>query len=114
MSKLWRRAAGWPEEGTFHSLRHYFATILIAPGWDATDIQKALRHSGLRITLETYVHWWLKKERRRNVVSTALRAVAQEATERQDQSLLCRRTVVADLVSAFPLVRLRRCGAEGI
>jgi integrase len=26
MWQRWRRAAGWPEEGTFHSLRHYFAT----------------------------------------------------------------------------------------
>ncbi|MFG3702023.1 hypothetical protein ACGF5C_29625 [Micromonospora sp. NPDC047620] len=24
----WREAAGWPKEGTFHSLRHFFATTL--------------------------------------------------------------------------------------
>lgn len=60
-SKLWsgwREAAGWPAEGTFHSLRHYYATALISAGADPTDVQKALRHSSLRITLETYVHWW--------------------------------------------------------
>jgi integrase len=74
MWQSWRGAAGWPEEGTFHSLRHYFATSLIAAGADPTDVQRALRHSNLRITLETYVHWWPKKQRRRNVVSTALRA----------------------------------------
>jgi integrase len=72
MWKQWRYAAGWPEEGTFHSLRHYYATALITAGADPTDVQKALRHSSLRITLETYVHWWPKKERRRNVVGTAL------------------------------------------
>ncbi|MFD6611407.1 tyrosine-type recombinase/integrase [Micromonospora chalcea] len=64
---------GWPDEGTFHSLRHYFATRLITSGADPTDVQNALRHSSLRITLETYVHWWPKKDRRRNIISGALR-----------------------------------------
>jgi integrase len=74
-SKLWRgwrEAAGWPDAGTFHSLRHYYATALISSGADPTDVQRALRHSSLRITLETYVHWWPKKQRRRNVVGTAI------------------------------------------
>ncbi|WP_279433226.1 tyrosine-type recombinase/integrase [Micromonospora sp. KC213] len=57
LSRGWRKAAGWPDEGTFHSLRHYFATRLITSGADPSDVQNALRHSSLRITLETYVHW---------------------------------------------------------
>ncbi|WP_231927208.1 hypothetical protein [Micromonospora zamorensis] len=36
-------------------------------------MQNALRHSSLRITLETYVHWWPKKDPRRNIISRALR-----------------------------------------
>ncbi|MFC7528013.1 tyrosine-type recombinase/integrase [Actinoplanes sp. GCM10030250] len=78
-SKLWagwRAAAGWPQEGTFHSLRHYFATELIAANVDPADVQNALRHFSLRITLETYVHWWPKRDRRRNIISSALRAAA--------------------------------------
>ena len=86
MWKQWRKAAGWPNEATFHSLRHYYATALITAGADPTDVQKALRHSSLRITLETYVHWWPKKQRRRNVVGTALRDAARRATNSQDQS----------------------------
>lgn len=82
MFQEWRRAAGWPEEATFHSLRHYFATALITAGADPTDVQRALRHSSLRITLETYVHWWPKKQRRRNVFGTALRHAA--ATQQAD------------------------------
>jgi integrase len=35
---------------------HYFATSLITAGADPTDVQRALRHASLRITLETYVH----------------------------------------------------------
>jgi integrase len=70
--RAWRRAAGWSEDGTFHSLRHYFATTLITQGVDPTDVQRALRHSSLRITLETYVHWWPKAERRRSVIGGVL------------------------------------------
>ncbi|WP_433350772.1 tyrosine-type recombinase/integrase [Micromonospora sp. CA-111912] len=35
-------------------MRHHFATRLITSGTDPTDVQNALRHSSLRITLETY------------------------------------------------------------
>ena len=71
--KDWRKSAGWPDEGTFHSLRHFFATMLISAHMDPTDVQNALRHSSLRITLETYVHWWPKVDRRSNVVGSAMR-----------------------------------------
>lgn len=73
MFKSWCAAAGWPKEATFHSLRHFFATMLIAAGADPTEVQRALRHKLLRTTLETYVHWWPRKQRMRNVVSDALR-----------------------------------------
>jgi integrase len=79
----WRKAAGWPEEGTFHSLRHHFATALITAGADPTEVQRALRHSSLRITLETYVHWWPKKQRRRNVVSSAISALRRDGPSGQ-------------------------------
>ena len=39
----------------------------------AGSVQSVLRHSSLRITLETYVHWWPRKQRRRNVVGNAIR-----------------------------------------
>ncbi|QSB14048.1 tyrosine-type recombinase/integrase [Natronosporangium hydrolyticum] len=81
----WRRQAGWPAEGTFHSLRHYFATMLITAGADPTDVQRALRHSSLRITLETYVHWWPRKQRRRNIIGSQLRPTTSPV-ETQDQS----------------------------
>jgi integrase len=67
----WWKAAGRPEDATFHSPRHYFATALITAGADPTDAQRALRHSSLRITLETWVHRWPKKQRRRNVFAMA-------------------------------------------
>ncbi|TDB74279.1 site-specific integrase [Micromonospora sp. KC723] len=69
----WREAAGWPKEGTFHSLRHFFATTLMSNGVEPQEVQKALRHANLRITLETYVHWLPKKDRPRGLVGNLLR-----------------------------------------
>jgi integrase len=74
----WRDAAGWPKEGTFHSLRHFFATTLMSNGAEPQDVQKALRHANLRITLETYVHWLPKKDRPRGVVGNILRKADQD------------------------------------
>jgi integrase len=51
----WRKAAGWPGDGTFHDLRHFFATTLLANGVDPAELQRALRHATLRRTLDTYV-----------------------------------------------------------
>ncbi|WP_242623930.1 tyrosine-type recombinase/integrase [Micromonospora kangleipakensis] len=50
----WRDAAGWPKEhGTFHALRHFFATTLITNHAEPQDVQRMLRHKTARITLET-------------------------------------------------------------
>jgi integrase len=81
----WREAAVWPAGGTFHSLRHYFATLLIASGADPVDVQKALRHAKLRTTLETYVHWWPKKNRRRNIIGSALQMARENDPEKANQ-----------------------------
>jgi integrase len=75
----WRRAAGWPEDSQhsgFHALRHYFATTLIRNHTDPKEVQRALRHSTLSITLETYVHFWPRRERRRGIVGETLKSAA--------------------------------------
>ena len=41
------------------------------------EVQRLLRHRTLRITLETYVHWWPKRERRRGVVGSVLQAAVR-------------------------------------
>lgn len=74
----WRRLAGWPEDRNhsgFHALRHYFATKLIKEHVDPKDVQRALRHGTLALTLETYVHFWPRAERRRGVVGEALKPI---------------------------------------
>lgn len=85
----WREAAGWPKEGTFHSLRHFFATTLMSNGVEPQEVQKALRHANLRITLETYVHWLPKKDRPRGLVGDLLRnsgSAGQSSYRAQDRS----------------------------
>jgi integrase len=69
----WRDQAGWPKEhGGFHALRHFFATTLISNNAEPKDVQRALRHKTLQITLETYVHWWPRRERRRGIIGQVL------------------------------------------
>ncbi|MEU3116789.1 tyrosine-type recombinase/integrase [Micromonospora chalcea] len=80
----WREAAGWPKEGTFHSLRHFFATTLMSNGVEPQEVQKALRHANLRITLETYVHWMPKKDRSRGLVGGLLRSA--DSTRRESRA----------------------------
>src|SRR4029453_16286448 len=69
----WRDQAGWPKEhGGFHALRHFFVTTLISNNAEPKDVQRALRHKTLQITLETYVHWWPRSERRRGVIGQVI------------------------------------------
>lgn len=67
---------GLPEGFRFHDLRHYFASLLIAQGLDVKVVQKSLRHSSAKTTLDTYGHMWPDKE------ESARAAVAQVLGER--------------------------------
>ena len=49
---------GLPEEFSFHDLRHYFASVLIAGGADVKTVQARMRHASARTTLDTYGHLW--------------------------------------------------------
>ncbi|MCU1568070.1 MAG: phage integrase family domain protein [Pseudarthrobacter sp.] len=65
-----------PEGFRFHDLRHYFASLLIAQGLDVKVVQKSLRHSSAKTTLDTYGHMWPDKE------ESARAAVSQVLLER--------------------------------
>jgi integrase len=74
----WRTAADWPaRHGTFHALRHFCATVLLANGVDPQHVQKTLRHGSLQFTLSTYVHWLPRSERPTDVVSGILRRAGE-------------------------------------
>ncbi|MDQ1130681.1 site-specific integrase [Microbacterium sp. SORGH_AS_0888] len=57
-----RKAVGLPEEVTLHTLRHTYASNLIAAGCDVVTVQRALGHSQPSITLNTYSHLWPSAE----------------------------------------------------
>jgi site-specific recombinase XerD len=66
--------ADWAEQNSgFHALRHFYATTLITNHADPKVVQRALRHATLQITLETHVHFWPRRERRRGGVGEVLR-----------------------------------------
>ncbi|MGB7161663.1 MAG: tyrosine-type recombinase/integrase, partial [Mycobacterium sp.] len=53
-----RTIEGLPEQFSFHDLRHYFASLLIASGDDIKTVQARMRHATARTTLDTYGHLW--------------------------------------------------------
>ena len=49
---------GLPDGFTFHDLRHYLASLLIASGADIKTVQARMRHASATTTLDTYGHLW--------------------------------------------------------
>lgn len=47
-----------PEGFSFHDLRHYLASLLIASGADIKTVQARMRHATARTTLDIYGHLW--------------------------------------------------------
>jgi integrase len=69
------RAAG-VDGVTLHSLRHYYASGLIADGCDVVTVQRALGHKSPSVTLNTYSHLWPTAEDRTRQASGRLAAEA--------------------------------------
>ena len=57
---MWRRAtiAAGAEGVVFHSLRHYYASLLIRHGESVKTVQDRLGHASAVETLDTYSHLW--------------------------------------------------------
>ena len=58
---MWHRAARrgrTPRWATFHDLRHFYASLLIARGCSVKAVQKRLGHQSAMETLDTYGHLW--------------------------------------------------------
>jgi hypothetical protein len=49
---------GLPDGFSFHDLRHYLASLLIASGADIKTVRARMRHASARTTLDTYGHLW--------------------------------------------------------
>ncbi len=65
--------AGLPEWATFHDLRHFYASLLIAKGCSVKVVQRRLGHLSAMETLDTYGHLWPdSEEETRNAVDLVL------------------------------------------
>ncbi|WP_407441551.1 tyrosine-type recombinase/integrase [Rhodococcus sp. (in: high G+C Gram-positive bacteria)] len=53
-----RVGARLPGEFSFHDLRHYLASLLIASGADIKTVQARMRHASAKTTLDVYGHLW--------------------------------------------------------
>jgi integrase len=56
------KAAGAPAGTRMHSLRHYYASLLIRHGESVKVVQARLGHASARETLDTYSHLWPDSE----------------------------------------------------
>ncbi|MFC6090835.1 tyrosine-type recombinase/integrase [Saccharothrix lopnurensis] len=68
-------AAGLPTKTYgLHSLRHFFATVLIHAGAHVKNVQLALGHAKASVTLDTYLGYWPDEdvERSRSLIDAAL------------------------------------------
>jgi integrase len=75
-SAIWRPAAreiGLPSRMAFHTLRHYYASLLIRHGESVKTVQVRLGHATAAETLDTYSHLWPDSEdRTREAVDSVL------------------------------------------
>jgi integrase len=58
MRDVREKVPGLPDGFSFHDLRHYLASLLIASGADIKTVQARMRHASARTTLDTYGHLW--------------------------------------------------------
>lgn len=82
--EVWHRAAepaGLPLGATFHDLRHFYASLLIAHGCSVKSVQHRLGHQSAMETLDTYSHLWPDSDgETREAVDGALAGLTRSAT----------------------------------
>jgi integrase len=64
---------------TFHALRHFYASGLIASGCDVVTVQRAMGHASATTTLGTYSHLWPTAEDRTRTAAADLMTSATVA-----------------------------------
>jgi integrase len=76
ITEEWKRTSLRAKVAGFtpHSLRHFYASGLIASGADVVTVQRAMGHSSATITLNTYSHLWPTAEDRTRSAAADLMA----------------------------------------
>ncbi len=87
---VWRKAAdkaGFPKGTGVHSLRHYYASLLIHAGRSVKEVQAAMGHATPMITLNVYTGLWPEDAgSTRAIVDAALRIVPAKCPDLGAQS----------------------------
>jgi integrase len=65
---------------TLHSLRHFYASALIAAGCDVVTVQRSLGHGSASTTLSTYAHLWPSAEDRTRKAAEGLMSAVRDQT----------------------------------
>ncbi|WP_300267721.1 site-specific integrase [Microbacterium sp.] len=81
-----RAAAGLSSEVTIHTLRHTFASNLIASGCDVVTVQRALGHAQPSITLNVYSHLWPSAEDKTRAATAEFMKAIRESAESPQES----------------------------
>jgi integrase len=80
LGNVWRRVAAeveLPEWATFHDLRHFYASLLIARGCSVKAVPTRLGHQSAVETLDTYSHLWPDTDdETRDAVDSVLKSIA--------------------------------------
>lgn len=71
---------GLPDDVTLHTLRHTFASNLIASGCDVVTVQRALGHATPSITLNVYSHLWPSAEDKTRAATADFMALIAQST----------------------------------
>ncbi len=74
---------GLPDTFSFHDLRHYLASLLIASGADIKTVQARMRHASATTTLDTYGHLWPDADESTRIVIGAVIAERMKTTADQ-------------------------------
>jgi integrase len=77
---LWKAATDKAKvETTAHSLRHFYASALIAGGASVKQVQVVLGHASAVVTLRTYAHLWPgDDDRTRSIIDAVFGASADQ------------------------------------
>ena len=77
---LWKAAAEVAKvDATAHSLRHFYASALIAGGASVKQVQTVLGHASAVVTLRTYAHLWPgDDDRTRSIIDAVFGASADQ------------------------------------
>lgn len=75
------KVEGLPEGFSFHDLRHYLASLLIASGADVKVVQARMRHATASTTLDIYGHMWPDADESTRAAVGAVITARMESTD---------------------------------